>query len=261
MCPVAWSTATSWDMVPRDVLFWQLPPWFVGHFTLCRYPNNLQVTLLNLLFLHGETWLYTLIPIDFISLRSSNFPVLSTLLLILPSCFIHFDPYFFQFSALFPCEKKSTFYRFPMDRPPRREVEVTGFANSDLSRGRANGVAVPDVDIVAGTKERWRGGSAPPVVRHRKIMGKTCEILGNHENSWKIWRKNWIRIISIHPSIYLSVCLSTNLSIYLSLYLSICLSIYLSIYLNGQWWGWYYRDVGIEKMTMTYIMKIYMMGL
>eukprot|EP00435_Cladocopium_sp_Y103_P029918 s622_g7.t1 len=28
------------------------------------------------------------------------------------------------------------------------EVEVTGFANSDLSRGRANGVAVPDVDIV-----------------------------------------------------------------------------------------------------------------
>jgi len=28
------------------------------------------------------------------------------------------------------------------------EVEVTGFASSDLSRGRANGVAVPDVDIV-----------------------------------------------------------------------------------------------------------------
>ena len=106
MCPVAWSTATSWDMVPRDILFWQLPPWFVGHFTLCKYPNNLQVTLLNLLFLHGETWLYTPIPIDFISLRSSNFPVLSTLLLILPSCFIHFDPYFFQFSPLIPCEKK-----------------------------------------------------------------------------------------------------------------------------------------------------------
>ena len=28
------------------------------------------------------------------------------------------------------------------------KVEVTGFASSDLSRGRANGVAVPDVDIV-----------------------------------------------------------------------------------------------------------------
>eukprot|EP00438_Fugacium_kawagutii_P025246 Skav201300 [mRNA] locus=scaffold1317:139251:167953:- [translate_table: standard] len=28
------------------------------------------------------------------------------------------------------------------------EVEVAGFASSDLSRGRANGVAVPDVDIV-----------------------------------------------------------------------------------------------------------------
>ena len=27
-------------------------------------------------------------------------------------------------------------------------MEVTGFASSDLSRGRANGVAVPDVDIV-----------------------------------------------------------------------------------------------------------------
>ena len=197
MCPVAWSTATSWDMVPRDILFWQLPPWFVGHFTLCKYPNNLQVTLLNLLFLHGETWLYTPIPIDFISLRSSNFPVLSTLLLILPSCFIHFDPYFFQFSPLIPCEKKSTFYRFPMDRPPRREVEVTGFANSDLSRGRANGVAVPDVDIVAGTKERWRGGSAQPVVRHRKIMG-------NFGQSWDIMKNLELELyLSIH--LYLSI--------------------------------------------------------
>ena len=27
------------------------------------------------------------------------------------------------------------------------EVEVVGFASSDLSRGRANGVAVPDVDV------------------------------------------------------------------------------------------------------------------
>jgi len=63
-------------------------------------------------------------------------------------------PIFSSSLPFFRVKKKSTFYRFPIDRPPRREVEVTGFANSDLSRGRANGVAVPDVDIVAGTKER-----------------------------------------------------------------------------------------------------------
>lgn len=32
------------------------------------------------------------------------------------------------------------------------EVEVVGFASSDLSRGRANGVAVPDVDIVINVR-------------------------------------------------------------------------------------------------------------
>ena len=39
-------------------------------------------------------------------------------------------------------------------------MEVTGFASSDLSRGRANGVAVPDVDIVPRFAESTAGNVA-----------------------------------------------------------------------------------------------------
>lgn len=56
-------------------------------------------------------------------------------------------------------------------------MEVAGFASSDLSRGKANGVAVPDVDIVAalaGQAARCGGGiGGEMVVKTQENCGFT----------------------------------------------------------------------------------------
>jgi len=57
-------------------------------------------------------------------------------------------------------------------------VEVTGFANSDPSRGRANGVAVPDIDIVVNispdTSVAMKGKMPSDPRLHQKAILRVC---------------------------------------------------------------------------------------
>lgn len=52
------------------------------------------------------------------------------------------------------------------------EVEVLGFASSDLSRGRANGVAVPDVDVVINVRPDCVTSKLPPKQPADRMMQK-----------------------------------------------------------------------------------------
>eukprot|EP00913_Durusdinium_trenchii_P029057 g27245.t1 len=52
------------------------------------------------------------------------------------------------------------------------EVEVLGFASSDLSRGRANGVAVPDVDVVINVRPDCVTSKLPPKQSADRMMQK-----------------------------------------------------------------------------------------